>query len=168
MTTKHINISGNLWLHLEEPSKDLAYLTLATCLAALITVVVLRPSTEIILGTLVLVTLVTLTIFLTKTTTTRAEIDRDKGEIRTTKKYLVITLRRSVPLRDFDSILMLTQDETVEDGYRLRQYTVALSGKSRSLELLSADSKTEAKMIQRELAEFLGMTMQEAAGSRSE
>lgn len=168
MITKHINISGNMWLHQDKPSKDLAYLTLATCIAAFISVVVLRPNTEAILGTLILVTLVTLTIFLTKATTTRIEIDRDKGEIRTTKKYLVITLRRRVPLREFDSILMLAQDEPVEDGYRIRQYTVALSGKGRSLELLSADSEAEGKTIQRELAEFLGLTAQDATGSRSE
>jgi len=48
------------------------------------------------------------------------------------------------------------------------RYSVALSGADRSLELLSADTEGEGKAIQKELADFLGLTAQEAAGSRSE
>jgi hypothetical protein len=54
-------------------------------------------------------------------------------------------------------------NQSVEDGYRTIRYSIMLSGKTRSLELLSAETEGEGKAIQREHAEFLGFAMQSAA-----
>jgi hypothetical protein len=167
MRGKDISISGSTWLHQDKPNKYLALMTLATGLVSLIVIIFLRPNVETVLGTLLLVTLVTLAVFLTQAKTTNIEIDRDKGAVRKKANYLVFTMRKSYPLQEFDSITMLAKDEPAEDGYRIPRYSVVLSGKSRSLELLSADTETEGKAIQKELAEFLGLPAQGTAGGRS-
>ena len=158
MTGKDISISGSMWLHQDKPNKDLAFMTLAIGLISLVVVFILRPNAETVLGTLLLVTLVVLTVFLTQATATNIEIDRNKGEVRKSTKYFVFTMRKSYPLREFDSVAMLTKDEPAEGGYRMHRYSVALSGKSRSLELLSVDTETEGKARQKELAEFLSLS----------
>lgn len=158
MTGKDISISGSMWLHQDKPDKDLAFMTLAIGLMSLVVVFILRPNAETVLGTLVLVTLVILTVFLTQATTTNIEIDRDKGEVRKSTKYFVFIMRKNYPLREFESVTLLTKDEPVEDGYRTHRYSVVLSGKSRSLELLSVDTEIEGKTRQKELAEFLSLS----------
>jgi len=168
MTAKNINISGSMWLHHDKPSKDLAFMTLAIGLVSLVVVTILRPNAETVLGTLFLVTLVTLAVVLTQSKTTDIEIDREKAAVVKTTNYRVFTTRKKYPLGEFNQVKLLAVDQPVEDGYRTVRYSVALSGADRSLELLSADSEGEGKAIQKELAEFLGLTAQEAAGSRSE
>ena len=168
MTGKDISISGSMWLHQDKPNKDLAFMTLAIGLVSLVVVFILRPNAETVLGTLLLVTLVVLTVFLTQAKTTNIEIDRDKGEVRKSIKYVVFTMRKSYPLQEFDRVKLLAKDEPVEDGYRIVRYSIVLSGKSRSLELLSVDTEDRREDGPKELAEFLGLTAQEAADSRSE
>jgi hypothetical protein len=153
-----MSIHGNVWVHQSKPNKDLAIMTLAVGLVSLIVVAFLRPNIETVLGTFLLVTLIALAVFLTHARTTNVEIDLNKSEVRKTAKYFAFTLRKSYPLQEFDKVTLAMRDEPIEDGYRIPRYSVMLSGKSRLLELFSADTVAEGSAIQKELSAFLNLS----------
>jgi|GEM_PF-5138428 len=168
MTAKDISISGSTWHHQDRESKDLAFITLAIGLLSIIAVAVLRPHVEALLSALLLVSLISLVVFLAQSKTTNIEIDREKAAVIKTTNYRVFTSSKKYPLKEFEEVELRTVDEPIEDGYRTIRYSIVLSGKVRTLELLSTDTEGEGKAIKRELAEFLGMTAQGAANSRNE
>ncbi len=155
MTEQDISIRGSMWLHQDKPDKDLAFMTLAIGLVSLAVVFILSPNAATVIGTLLLVTLVILAVFLTQAGATNIEIDRDQGEVRKSARYFVFSLRKSYQLKEFDRVALLAKDEPVEDGYRIVRYSVVLAGRSRNLELFSVDTEREGKERQKELAEFL-------------
>lgn len=158
MTTKDNGINGSRWSHQNKPSKDLAVMTLLISIVSFIVVLFLRTDAEAVIDTTLLVTLVTLSVFLVQTKTTTIEIDRDKGTVNKMAKYLMFTMRKSYPLQEFDGVKLLEKDDPAEEGYRIRRFSVVLSGRNRSLELFSADSETEGKAFQKELAGFLKLS----------
>lgn len=160
MTSRQITISGGTWFHKDRPGNDIVYLTFALGIAALVSALLFRPSADVLVGTLSLVTLVTLSVFFAKSASASVEIDRDLGEVRMARNFHLFTHRRCYPLRAFDRVVVSASDVPVDGGYRIMRFRVVLSGKGRTLEVFSADTESEGKAIQKELSEFLGMTAQ--------
>lgn len=168
MTAKGISISGSMWHNQDRPNKDIAFITLATGFLSIIAVAALRPHAEALLSTLLLVSIISLVVLLIQSKTTNIEIDREKSTVLKTISYGVFTSSKEYPLKEFEEVKLRTVDAPIEGGYRKIWYSIVLSGKVRTLELLSVDTEGEGMAVQKELAEFLGLTTQEAADSRSE
>lgn len=154
--TAGATIRNNRWLHQDKQGNSLTVLTAATAFVSVLAVLLLRSNTEALVSTLILVSFVVATVVLSQSRTTTVEIDRDKGEVIKSTKYLLFTSRKRYRLQEFDEVRLLTMDESVEDGYRTIRYALVLSGKARSLELLSASSETEGLAARQELTEYIG------------
>lgn len=155
--TAGATIRNNRWLHQDKPGNSLMVLTAATGSVAVLAVLLLRSDTEGVVSTMILVFFVVATVVLSQSRTTTVEIDRDKGEVIRSTKYLLFTSRKRYGLEEFDEVRLLTVDEPVEDGYRTIRYALVLSGKTRSLELLSANTKAEGMEARQELVGYLGL-----------
>lgn len=153
-----ITIRNNRWFHQDRPNNDLTVLTAAAGFVSVLAVLLLRSNTEAVVSTLILMCIVVAAVVLSQSRTTTAEIDRDRGEAIKSTKYFVFAFRRRYRLEEFNAVRLLTVDEPVVDGYRAIRYALVLSGNSRSVELLSADSETEGLEARQRLAEFIGIS----------
>lgn len=149
-------IRNNRWLHQDKPGNSLTVLVFATGCVLVLVVLLLRLNTESVVSALLLVSLLVAAVALSQLRTTTVEIDRDKGEVVKLTKYLLFTSRKRYRLQEFDAVRLLIVDEPVEDGYRAIRYALVLSGKARSLELLSASTEAEGTAAQQELVEYIG------------
>lgn len=164
MMAKGAIIRNSRWLHQDDPGSGLAALTAATGIASLLVVIALQRDIASIASTLVLVAAITLVVYLAQSRVTEVEIDIEAAVIKKSTKFPFFAFHKKYPLRDFDEVKLTAMDEPVQDGYRSIRYAVVLSGKTRSLELLSTERENEGQEIQKELAAFLGMTGSQSSG----
>jgi len=155
MTPFYNRIHENVWIHREEPIRALVVIALLNTIVVSIVALFFSTNADTVLKMFIALSLVIVIALLFLAKSTLIEIDRKKGTVNTTVRYLLFTRRRSIPLQEFDRVEMVAKDDPVEDGYRIVRYSIVLLGGKRSLELLSVDSEREGNTRQKELAEFL-------------
>ena len=166
MVTNPITIKGSMWMYQEASGKGPVCLAFASGLAASSAAVLFFSHGGVLPSTAAILSFIILAGYLAGAASRTIEIDRDSGEIRTTKKYLGIAHRRNYSLREFSCVRTSTLEQAVEDGYGITRYSVVLSGRTRTLELIAAESEAEGKAIEEQLAQFLDLSAGRSLGSR--
>ena len=86
------------------------------------------------------------------------EINRSEGTVSKTSRLLFFRRSRSYPLHDFNTIRLVEQIKTIEEGYLDISYTIVLQDHGRSLELLSVDDEKKGTQICKEIISFFSLS----------
>lgn len=118
MTAENCRINKNVWFYHDETSKSLSVVTLLTCVVLFLAT--LSCSGAFTVTAIVLALAVAAILSLSKTES--VEIDRDKGVVIQTEKYIAFTKRRTHPLRYIRRVTLSAKDAPAEDGYRILRF----------------------------------------------
>jgi hypothetical protein len=86
------------------------------------------------------------------------EINRREGAVTKTNRLLMFRRSRSYPLHDFNTIRLVEQVKTIEEGYLDIFYTIVLQGHGRSFELLSLDDSKKGAQLCKEIISFFALS----------
>ena len=148
------------WVYHDEPRK-VAYISglfivIATA-ALVITHILQNAHTAFIYQLIAVVFVITVVLFMTRGGTI-IEIDRREELVTKTNWLLFFRRSRSYPLHDFNTIRLVEQVKTIEEGYLDIFYTIVLQGQERSFELLSVNDAKKGLPICKEIISFFALS----------
>lgn len=155
-------ITENTWSYRNETGTKITVAVLVVPFLSFLAMIALHKDMDTVWLVLLGVVIIIAVVVSKPTTGMNIEINRSKGTVTKTEKFLLFKNKKTSSLKMFDAINMIEKNIAVEEGYRVIRYSIVLQGGDASLELLSTDDKQEGKAIQKELIEFLELSNQPA------
>lgn len=148
------------WVYHDEPGKTIYVAGIMTIITAAVFALIYKRQdlhAALIYQLMATVLLVAAVLSLTLRSAI-IEINRSEGVVSKTSRLLFFRISRAYPLPDFDTIRLLEQVKTIEEGYLSVFYTIALQGHRRSFELLSVDEAKKGAQLCKEIISFFALS----------